>query len=345
MRLRASVALLLLLALPAGAQEPVETGFDVRRDGLPFANLGDFRSPDGNCLGMALLAIDNFRRRTAGAGPAENEPQARASAAIAHRLADERDVGRGDDRRSENLSGAAEDPTPILQALERLRATGQPEVLAMRGPDGTGHAVVLHGFVDGRLQLYDPNFPGETVTWEFDGEEGLGAYSKLNEDAFYGTIELVSSTPLQQFKTSQDLPWLREACAGDGAACTSQFPALESLTTKTRARDGKTRIQGRLTVPAGGQPGDAVFPDRVWVHVDGKPVTLAFLDPDWRFDVKLPREAYAPGQSLRLVAVTKDGAFAGTHDLAARPPSNRDTPPPPSADTAGLSGVLQGTVR
>lgn len=344
MRGTIGLVLLLLVAVPVGAQERVETGFDPRRDGLHFANAGDYRSPDGNCLGMSLLAIDNFRQRRARGAQARaasrNGFEDHATAAIAQELSSDRDIAlTKENTRSENPLADVSDPSQILAALARMKATGEPEILAMRG-DG-GHAVVLHGFKDGKLQLYDPNFPNETVTWAFDAEKGLGRYSKPSE--FYAGIETVTVSPQSQFTTSKELGWLRESCASDAAGCTTYFPSFQSVTKETRARDGKTRVRGRVSVPPGGHPTDASFPDRVWVFVDGKPVTMAFLDEDWNFDVKLPREAYAPGKTMRIVAVTKDGQFAGTHDLTPPPPSERDLPPPPTA-TKGLTGALEGTV-
>lgn len=40
----------------------IATELDPRRDGLPSGNDGDFASPDGNCWGMSLMAIDDDPR-------------------------------------------------------------------------------------------------------------------------------------------------------------------------------------------------------------------------------------------------------------------------------------------
>src|SRR5262249_28535501 len=52
---------------PSSAPPPsvVTTDFDVNRDALAFGNPGDSASPEGNCLGMSLVAIDRFERRRA----------------------------------------------------------------------------------------------------------------------------------------------------------------------------------------------------------------------------------------------------------------------------------------
>lgn len=329
-----ALALLLLLA-PLAAAQDVVTGFDPKVDGLPFENLGDYASPDGNCWGMSMLAIDAFLRRRAGEAPAPSGPIARApqeghaelqlTASFVQAHAEEVDERQKD---RENPRHGLRDPGPLNEALARIARTGEPEVLAIA--DGSSaHALVVHGYRGGALQLYDPNYPGETIAWPFDPRRGLGRHPKARDDSMYRDVNRVSSTPFRQFESSRDLAWIRAACAAGEGVCTGRFPTIAATTR----RDGdrvvvEGTVEGGLGVNATGETTHR--PRRVWVASDGRPVGGALVGRGGRFRVVLPAGAVRDARSLRLIAATKGGAFAGFRDV------------PAPAETPGAAGTLEG---
>ncbi|MBX3469811.1 MAG: hypothetical protein KF878_23295 [Planctomycetes bacterium] len=359
---------LLLVAGPSLAQARAQargrpsfsTGFDPRADGIPFENRGGYTSPDGNCFGMSLLAIDNFLRRRAGAPrlpgrinqvPVDGHVPEQATVSVLQSRAMERDY---DQRASENPRHFPEDTAPMEAALDRIEQGGVPEVLVFEGQDGA-HAVVVYGYRDGHLLVYDPNFPGEEIRWPYDRERGLGPHPKGAEDPFYADVQSLSSTPYRNFQTTDDLAWLRDACEREDAACVDHFPRIEA---RTEVKNGQVTLRGRLVTPDGGEPEPGSRPKRVWVAVDGRPIGFFPVDARGRFSGRLPAEAGRPGARVRLVAATNSDGFAGSVDLPPAVPVPLPPPRPPEAGptagrptstqaprSRGLSGAMNDEVN
>lgn len=333
----------LLLPGPAPAQDrrpaplaPVRSQFDPRLDGLPFGNFGDYTSADGICFGMSLLAIDNYLRRMAARRAGEPDPaplpitdsvqqghlEYQRLAALAHAVAARQDDGA---RSPANPETGPLDPRPMRAALERIRRSGVPEPMGIyKGEDA--HAIVLFGFEEGRLLIYDPNYPGETIRWPWDPVRGLGPHPKRRDDAFY-RVTGYEVTPWERFRTARELPAIRDACARGLERCVARFPQLRARVEG--GEDGPRHVVGRLE---GGlrrdeDGGRVARPRRVWVVVDGKPVAVGPIGRDGTFRVRLPGP---PGGRVQLVAVTQSGALAGLNDLD----------PPEPAPSRGFTAAL-----
>ena len=135
-------------------------------------------------------------------------------------------------------------PKNIRAALERIAKTSIPEIMTLNSASD-GHATVLYGYKDGKLQIYDPNFPGETVEWPFDPVKGLARHPKAKDDpTFYGKLKLAGSTPFDQFQTGRDIAAIRSSCDALDKACVGRFetvtgkvePASNGASSRSRAR-------------------------------------------------------------------------------------------------------------
>lgn len=343
----ASLALALSLTGVTRAQSIDVDRFDPRLDGLPFVNLGTFANPAGNCFGMTLVAIDNYLRRTRVIGPpAPPRPIAerpvdgyqteQAFVSAAQDLGLAQDFRSKTENRRENPRMPKSDPEPVAQALARIKAGGPPEVLVFQG-GRIAHASVLFGYADGALQIYDPNYPGETIAWPYDPVNGVGPHPK--RVGYYGSITRVSVTPFHQLNASDDLAWMRQACGAGFAVCTSGFPTLDVETTVTK--EGRLALRGKVVAPASDTfPRDTA--KRIWIAIDGAPIGFLKVNWDYSFAALLPAEAYRPGAQVRLVSLTSDGKFAGYTDLplpAAEPATSAGETKPRGA-SRGLVGAM-----
>lgn len=307
------------------------TEFDPRRDGLPFANVGDMASPRGNCWGMSLLAIDNYLRRIERGregeralpqgeltrSPSRADPTQQATAGLLQATATDLDFRGVPVEAGRRLP--LSDPTPVLDALRRIGRTGVPEVLVMRGEQGA-HAVVLYGYRDGAVRVHDPNFPGETIVWPFDPARGLGRHPKADTSSFYAGLTHASTTPYEAHRTSDAMDRLREACAAQDAECTGRYASLRA--TIERTADGAVAVTGQVEAP----PGGGSRPQRVWVAVNGQPIGSAEVSRFGTFRAVVPAEALAAdGDNLvRVLAETTTGGqpqFAGFADLQVATPA------------------------
>jgi hypothetical protein len=306
---------------PPAAIAEVRTDFDPRRDGIPFVNVGDYASP-GYCWGMSLLSIDNYlrRRATPGAEPAPEQPiahdirdadlVAQATAGLVQDTAMRTDLGH------ENELVRPNDPSSIRAALERIRTTGEPEVITFvggRGRDQNGHAIVLFGYRDGKLQIYDPNFPGETIEWPFDARKGLGAHPKSGTYKFYDSFSAIGVGPSASFDAAKALAWIRTTCQLGQSACVDRFPDVEAKLLPTKD-EGWYAIEGNviggrasITTPTGGE---TAVVDRVTVTLNGVSQGEALLDSDGKFSLLVRAKDVKDANALRVVALAKD-KFAG----------------------------------
>lgn len=330
--LRVALPLALLLAAPLLAQDPVapvRTAFDPRLDGMPFENAGDYAS-DGNCFGMSLLAVDNYLRRMRDRAAGKPDPaplpitekaqdghlEAQVLASLVQAIAGVQD----DEDNSPVESVPARDPGPMREALERMRSTGEPHLMGIYAPNGDAHEIVVFGYEDGKLLIYDPNYPGETIRWPWDPRRGFGKHPKSGDDPdMYAKLERYDVGPIGVFKTGRELQALRDACAQGLDQCVARF---HRLTGRLEGAPRKPIITGSVGPGlAEGEDGPPARPKRVWVVVDGKPVASGVIRPDGSFRVTLPRGTPAPGARVQLVAVTDDGLLAGANDLSAPRPA------------------------
>lgn len=306
----------------------VTTGFDPRINGLPFGNPGDFAEPEGNCFGMSAVAVDNFLRRQAastGSAPvatpiAEGIPDADAPKEVLVSTEQSAIEAKDDNERGPIHEVPLHDPSAIDAALDRIAKTGQPEVLTISGKED-GHATVLYGYENGKLQIYDPNYPGETVQWPFDPVKGFGPHPKGSDDSFYKTLKTAGSTPLSALTASKDLAELRASPSALASADATRYPKISVKATP--AANGNVAVTGSVSRgPTRTDEGEPTTPaSRVWVVVNGKPVTQAKVVRG-SFKVTLPESALtdASGEpsDVRVVATSsmRDGRtlFAGYAD-------------------------------
>jgi hypothetical protein len=347
---------------PAGARSlpaTISTRFDPARDGLPFGNAGDLASPDGNCFGMSLVAIDNYVRRTTNPpararaprqpappttwDPAQADPRAQATAGLAQATASQLDNPPLEAR------PPLTDPAPIRGALDRIAATGVPEVLVISGPGG-GHAVVVYGYRDGALQVYDPNYPGEAIAWPWDPVAGLGKNPKATPGSFYDTLDRALPRPYDAHQTRAAMDRLREACAAQDAECVDRYPGLTARLR--RLPDGSVEVSGQAAPTAVG-----LAPSDVWVAVNGQPVGLAPVNRFGTFRATVPASALGADQNRVAVVGQRQHngftQFAGFAELDVGPPvpavqrrrpGQPETVPPPvtkaPSPSRGLAGGL-----
>ncbi len=335
----------------------ISTRFDPARDGLPFGNAGDTAS-NGNCWGMSLLAIDNYVQRTTNPPararaprqpapattwePSAADPRVQAAVGLAQatavRLDDAPVAGRV----------PLSDTTPIRGALDRIQASGVPEVLVVGGPQGA-HAAVVYGYRNGALQVYDPNFPGESIAWPWDPVAGLGKNPKATPGDFYDTLDVATTAPFDAHRTSQSMSRLREACAAQDPECVGRYPGFRAQLV--RDVDGTTSVSGQVLPPPGGGP----LPAQVWVAVNGAPIAQVPVSRFGTFRAQLPPGALTREENrVRVIGELRQPGllpqFAGFADLDVRrpppPPIPRrrpgGTPPPTAAQRGPVAGPWAG---
>lgn len=324
-RLLVPLALALALAGPLAAQDarrvaPVRTGFDPRLDGMPFENLGDYASPEGNCFGMSLLAVDNYLRRMKARAEGRPDPQplpitrraqdGHAEAQILASLAQAMAGAQDDEENSPVQPVGVRDQRLMREALERMRQTGVPELVGLYSED-SGHEVVVFGYEDGKLLVYDPNYPGETLRWPWDPVRGFGPHPMRRDDPeMYAALVEYDVAPFSAFRTARELGAIRDACAQGLDRCVARFPQLEA------GLEGR-EVRGKVG-PGLARGEDGIRPHRpyrVWLVVNGKPVASGRVQRDGSFRIRIPAGTRTEGARLQLIAVTEEGALAGANDM------------------------------
>jgi len=336
--------------LVRGLPTEITSGFDTARDALPVVNNGDTAGPEGNCLGMSLVAIDDFRRRTRApwistiveqvlprppARPttfvSEADPRDLAAAGLAQQEAHRNDGGVS--RGRVPLS----DTTPVRDTLERIAEGGDPEVLSIEG-DGGAHAMVLHGYRDGALQIYDPNYPGEVIAWPWSPETGFGPHPRADQGPLYASPARHTTRQLSDYQTGERIEELRAACDAQAAECVGRYsrysavvaPAGESL-----------ELVGQASMPPDQRP------QTVWLTVNGRPIGGRQVSRFGTFRAVVPPGLLRPGPN-QVRVVGEDGSrFAGFADLTVVAPPELFAPRPapprpaePARPTIGLAGSL-----
>lgn len=179
-------------------QHGIDTGFRTNVDGFLHPNFGSYDSPGGNCLGMALYSAWYYGSKKATDGTAlfskylQGDPSIWQDDTTAREL-----ISRSFIASSQiwanlwQLIDIALTPGDSALAMwTALYITGEPQVLLFTGElNGTafGHAVTVSAWNanSGKFEIYDNNFPGETVTVGWSALAGFNGYSK---EAVYGSI-------------------------------------------------------------------------------------------------------------------------------------------------------------
>lgn len=295
----------------APALPDVGTDFDPLVDGFRFVNTGDYATTKGNCLGMTLVAIDSYRRRSG--FPAGQQPPPRpardpytaadaeqqALAANAHLIAN-----------AEEMSGPAgiapfyptKDPRAGLACLEELKK-GNPVVLSMLNPTEGGHAVVAYAYKNGQFLLYDPNYPATTQTIPFDPAKGFGTPSQT--DSYYAGVTQLRAIPQGDFSASvyDRIGALRTACADLDASCTARYRPFRF---DVSFGDGVAPVLTGTIGPLPGQirsdGGGISSPSEAIVFLDGQAIAATNVSGN-DVRIELPKEAFGPKPAVIEVAI------------------------------------------
>lgn len=322
--------------LPPPPATSYRTSFDPKKDGLPFANVGDYASDGGDCFGMSVVALLRYRARTSGAAPrAEDALSQRALAGVVQgRMHAAWQGGFGNRLLERELP--PKDPRAGV-AIQRELAKGTP-VVAYLAEGSNAHAVVFYGYSGGTFQIYDPNHPGEKRTWSWDAKSGFSSWSL---DYGLGRVKGVAVYDLADLGTEpalSDLDALRDSCDELDATCAAHYMPVALTVQKTTRADGSiayvasATVRGGLAQQANGAPVE--LPSTAVVYVGGRAVETVTLKA-WQFSVTLPSDALADAKEVRLALVGSHGRLAGF----AKAPI-----PSPSA-TLGVTGALGATGR
>jgi hypothetical protein len=330
----------------SGPLAPVDTGFRPNPDGFQFKNLGDYTAGNsGNCLGMSLVAIQWYEdERTKGRGAVSlqtrfpgNSPEGQIATGEAEARARASFLS--------DVEAPLSDPATGDRLYHALAATGSPQILSMSANTiNGGHDVVVFGYANGAFQIYDPNFPGETLTWDFSPETGFGTYrfpdgapvvSKFPSP--YGEFTLAGTGSASDYFSHADLDRIIETGAHD--------PRYRDVkVTQVEPSDAGVEVQGAVT---GGLEGAQPV---TWVQVWAGDhfVAQAPIPSSNDFSVTVTRGELkdagldpATPHAITLEAITGDAAFAGG-TTTTLPPA---TPAPEDAPSPGIVGALGASSR
>lgn len=141
-----------------------------------------------------------------------------------------------------------------LELANQLLATGEPQIMIIQS-FSAGHALVAYGYHEGRFLIYDPNYPGETVTYAFDPKAGFGKFERANGQSLepvYAAMRFRASLSVSSFASDVDFAKLFDTALEDGARGTPLHvvvddPALEAAGTVHLARSSTVlSIRGRV---------------------------------------------------------------------------------------------------
>jgi hypothetical protein len=321
------------LPLPA-ASHGIVTGFDPKEDGLPFPNVGSYASPNGDCFGFSLVAVQRFQARKSGAslprGAADDLPEKALAGVIQNRYLTA--WGQGLSRGINQTLAPTTDPTVGNKIIESLTA-GNPVMVHLDSGDLGSHVVVFFGYVDGSFQIYDPNFPGDTETWGFDAKKGFSSWSWK-----YGSVKKVAAYDPKDIAAAPklaDLEALRTSCDALGATCAAPYMTVgTSLEPTIDPGRGVAllvtgTVSGGLATDPEGRTAEA--PDSVVFYLNGKVVDSAPLDSSGAFSKSLAVGLFTQDTNdLRVVAQTSHGRLAGWADVSAPRPVPTVLPAPAS---------------
>ncbi len=282
------VAILKRIANIKGSSQPsVDTGFSSAVDGFFPRNFGAYDSPGGSCLGMANYAGWYFSNKKSSKGAGlyslyregdtqkdEDDQNARELISRAY-IASSQYWGK---QALKNQSAGGEVATGIT-LVQAMILTKDPQTLLLADdiPIKTfGHAATVFAYNANTLQfsVYDNNFPGETITLDWNPVVGFGNYSKYNgvadnfafdsyhstfsprvfQGLFDGVEDGWSDTKFANISVTQPAAVpnkinLFETSAEDNVVFRANVPRLAGETNSTTARFAHIYLNG-LTVAA-----------------------------------------------------------------------------------------------
>jgi len=256
----------------------VDTGFRPELDGFSYRNSGFDLDEAGWCLGMSSTAVWYFETHHASG---EHLATALAAARPAGSTLDAAgmEMARLAQDETSNRLGAKHSPVAQelwnthkqgdakagLQLLNQLKVTQAPQIMILESDLVGGHAVVAFGYRDGAFQIYDPNFPDETVTFAFDPRKGFGAYTRANGklESAYTYLPFYSFLSLSSFATDVDFEKMVRSALDDAKTLSPIRVVIDAPT----ADAGQTAHVSRsaTTLPVQGRViGGAEFIHRVY---------------------------------------------------------------------------------
>ncbi len=332
-----------------GGDLSLNTGFDPAIDGVPFVNYGDHDN-DGNCFGMANTAVwfyDERRRLDAEAraggdytshAPGLSEAYDGSEVDLHSWVRMAQDDGDNNSRRRyqglwADWTGPDEDGMrrEARDLLTRMAATNSPQILSIK--DGnSGHLVVVYGYENGHFLIYDPNFPGETMFYAFDGENFGDTFTHADgtrvDWGIYDSIDGISSHQVSDAFSNEDMRDLRDRSRTHDEQERYVTVVTDSV---TRNADGTTTITGRVA----GYEDAFEHSDRIDVSLPGTGglIVRSDIDENGRFSITVGEGWYG---TFVLNATEDDGGYVGSTrvEIAAPPP------PPPKPITTKTPGFL-----
>jgi hypothetical protein len=218
----------------------------------------------------------------------------------------------------------------------QMKVTGKPQVMGMQFADGSvGHAVVVYGFRDGKLLIYDPNYPGRTVTASVDPTRGITGFG--NVDKPYPPVSEIASESPSSFRSDIDFAAIfRHALATKGEDEAAPVNVDAPVLVQRAGSSPSVEIHGQVASSLQGL--------KVAVLVNGKAVSVTDVPDsskgtnDHSFTVSLDPAAFPPktarGPEDMLVAIF------GRVDGHARPIGTARLPIDPPTASTGITGAL-----
>lgn len=173
------------------SQPSINTNFRPNADGFFVTNFGAYESPGGSCLGMANYSTWYFdnKKGTKGAGlqtlykegvPTAEEDDQNVRELISRAFIASSQYWAKEAQASQVAEGEVFTGVYLIQSMI---LTGSPQVLLMSDAvpiANFGHAVTVYRYDadNSRFEIYDNNFPRETVYLEWRPVSGFGDYSK-----------------------------------------------------------------------------------------------------------------------------------------------------------------------
>ncbi len=178
------------------SQPPADTGFRPNADDFFVRNFGAYDSPGGSCLGMANYSTwyFDYQKSIKGVGlqalykegvPSAEEDDQNVRELISRAYIASSQYWAKEAMRSQFAQGEVFTGTYLIQTM---LATGAPQVLLMSDEvpiSSFGHAVTVYRYdaENLRFEIYDNNFPRETVYLPWNPVTGFGSYPKYGGSA------------------------------------------------------------------------------------------------------------------------------------------------------------------
>ena len=151
----------------------IQTGFKQGRNNFQFANNGSFIAPGGHCAGQTLMAMDYYLRFKgeplfgkydnynntgfpATLNQQDDDRLAYRMCSVAQKRLD------WDGKSNQNWLTIQKTKTEYFTYYSfalAMKASGEPQLVAIYNNDGGGHALIMTGKYADRFYISDPNYP------------------------------------------------------------------------------------------------------------------------------------------------------------------------------------------